>query len=95
MARRRFLIAYDIADSRRLRKIIKIMEAHGTRLQYSVFLCDLSGAELVGWREEVLGVIDLGEDSVVRIDLGAQGAAAEVRVMGKPRQMPASGAVVV
>ena len=36
MARRRYLIAYDIAHPRRLRVTCKIMEGYGDRLQYSV-----------------------------------------------------------
>lgn len=95
MARRRYLIGYDIADEKRLRRVIKIMEAHGSRLQYSVFLCDLSGQEMVGWRLEMLDAVDLGEDSVITIDLGVSDVATPVRVLGKPRSLPASGAVVV
>lgn len=37
-----FLVAYDIADKRRLKKVAKLMEAYGTRVQRSVFECDLS-----------------------------------------------------
>lgn len=37
-----FLVAYDIADQRRLKKVAKLMEAYGTRVQRSVFECDLS-----------------------------------------------------
>ena len=47
MARRRFLIAYDISDPKRLRRVCKTMEEYGDRLQYSVFICDLSRAELI------------------------------------------------
>lgn len=95
MARRRYLIGYDIADEKRLRQVIKIMEAHGTRLQYSVFLCDLTGMELVGWRVQILDVLELGEDSVITIDLGLTDGATPVRVLGKRRALPTSGAVVV
>ncbi len=96
MARRRFLIAYDISDPKRLRRVIKIMEAYGERLQYSVFLCDLSGVELVRWQTEILEVVDLAADSVVRIDLGATEAASAVIVLGRPRVLPKpSGATVV
>ena len=37
-----YLIAYDIRDDVRLRKVAKIMEGYGSRLQYSVFRCQLS-----------------------------------------------------
>ncbi|MGH3870245.1 MAG: hypothetical protein ACRDSR_01805 [Pseudonocardiaceae bacterium] len=38
-------MAYDIADPKRLRRICTLMEDYGERLQYSVFLCDLTVAE--------------------------------------------------
>lgn len=88
MARRRFLIAYDISDPRRLRRVIKVMESYGERLQYSVFLCDMSGVELVRWRTEIEEVVKLSADSVVRIDLGATGASAAIEVLGTPRRIP-------
>jgi CRISPR-associated protein Cas2 len=47
MARRRYLVAYDIRDDRRLRSIAGCMEGYGTRIQYSVFVCDLSDREKV------------------------------------------------
>jgi len=37
-----YLVAYDIRDEVRLRKVAKVMEGYGTRLQYSVFRCQLS-----------------------------------------------------
>jgi CRISPR-associated protein Cas2 len=95
MARRRHLIAYDIAEPRRLRRVIKIMESYGQRLQYSVFLCDLSGAELTRWHTDILSVVKLSEDSVVLIDLGLSASPAPVRVIGVPRVLPRSGPTIV
>lgn len=95
MARRRFLIAYDICDPKRLRRVIKVMESYGQRLQYSVFLCDLSGQELVDWRADMLREVRLGEDSVVHIDLGPVDAAAHIGVIGTSRRLPRSGTVIV
>lgn len=70
MARRRYLIAYDIREPRRLRRICKTMEEYGERLQYSVFICDLSRSELVHARRQVETEMNLHEDSVVVVDLG-------------------------
>jgi CRISPR-associated protein Cas2 len=95
MARRRYLIAYDIASPYRLRKVITHMESYGERLQYSVFLCDLSGAERARWEIEIRGLINLAEDSVVSIDLGSVGASAPIATLGVPRRLPASGPTVV
>jgi CRISPR-associated protein Cas2 len=94
MARRRYLIAYDIAHPRRLRLTCKVMEGYGDRLQYSVFLCDLSDAELARWEREVRPVLDLGEDSIVVIDLGRPGVTA-VRCIGVARQIPHRGPTIV
>ena len=93
--RRRFLIAYDISDDRRLRKVIKIMESYGQRLQYSVFLCDLTRVEELAWRREMLGVIALRADSVVVIDLGADQRAAPIECLGVPRQLPRPPGAIV
>lgn len=95
MARRRYLIAYDIADPNRLRRIIKIMESYGDRLQYSVFLCDLSGLELARWEADVRDVLHLGKDSIVTIDLGRIEIATPIRTLGVPRTLPPSGPVIV
>ena len=94
MARSRYLIAYDIAHPRRLRLTCKVMEGYGDRLQYSVFLCDLSGAELAQWERTIRPVLDLREDSIVVIDLGRPGAMV-VRCIGVARQIPHSGPTII
>ncbi|MGH7736190.1 MAG: CRISPR-associated endonuclease Cas2, partial [Gemmatimonadales bacterium] len=53
MARRRYLVAYDIRDDRRLRGIAGCMEGYGTRIQYSVFVFDLSDREKVVMRGDI------------------------------------------
>jgi CRISPR-associated protein Cas2 len=94
MARRRYLIAYDISDDVRLRRVLKIMKGYGTRLQYSVFLCDLSRMEFLRWGADIREVIDLGADSIVHLDLG-QPVDELVKVIGKPRNLPPRGPMIV
>lgn len=36
-----FLVSYDIADPKRLRRVCRLLEGAGTREQYSVFLCNM------------------------------------------------------
>ncbi len=84
-------MAYDIADAKRLRRVCTLMEDHGSRLQYSVFLCDLSVAELAELESAVVLEMDLRDDSVVRIDLGPVGAAAAVNTLGRRRVLPPGG----
>ena len=60
-----YLVAYDIRDPRRLRRIAKIMKDFGTRVQYSVFECDLdSDKTLREMFEEIQKKMDTEKDSV-------------------------------
>jgi CRISPR-associated protein Cas2 len=95
VARRRFLIAYDIADPVRLRRVCAVMEDHGERLQYSVFLCDLGIAERAELEGTVTAIMDLARDSVIEIDLGAVEHPAQIRTLGKRRTLPGSGPQIV
>ena len=94
MARRRYLISYDISDPTRLRATFKLMKGYGKWLQYSVFVCDLSKAELAMWERDIRDVIALAYDSVVVIDLGTP-QDADIRRLGVPRTLPDEGPVVV
>lgn len=95
MARRRFLMAYDIAEPKRLRRICTLMEDHGQRLQYSVFICDLTASERAELVTAVTEEMELGEDSVVQIDLGPTSAPAPIRMLGRARQLPRTGPQIV
>ena len=94
MARRRCLIAYDISEPRRLRRVCKTMEEYGERLQYSVFICDLSRTELVHARAEVEQHMNLGEDSVVIVDLG-EPKSAKFTFIGQRRPLPDAGVRII
>lgn len=37
----RIVVSYDVSDDRRRRKVARILEGYGYRVQYSVFECDL------------------------------------------------------
>lgn len=94
MGRRRHLIAYDIREPSRLRRICKLMEAHGERLQYSVFICDLTRTELTHLRFEAERIMNLSSDSVVIIDLGNVDAA-RFTFVGKREELPQRGDQIV
>lgn len=95
MTRRRYLIAYDISDPARLRRVCNLMKDFGTRLQYSVFLCDLSEMEIAQWRAKIHTTIALSVDSVIQVDLGALGAASSIVTIGVPRRLPPDNRSVV
>jgi CRISPR-associated protein Cas2 len=95
MARRRFLVAYDIRDDRRLRLVAGCMEGYGMRIQYSVFVCDLSEREKFLMRGDIESRMKLSEDSVMIIDLGAGGDSSRFLFLGHREKLPSSGAVIV
>ncbi len=95
MARRRYLVAYDIRDERRLRSIAVCMEGYGTRIQYSVFVCDLSEQEKVIMRGDIESLMKASEDSVMVIDLGQAGDSSRFLFLGHHERLPTSGSVIV
>lgn len=70
MARRNYIVTYDIRDDKRLRKVFKLCKGYGEHLQYSVFECDLSKAEKADMESRLSDVINLKDDQVLFIDLG-------------------------
>ena len=69
------VIAYDVdttssAGSQRLRKVAKICERHGMRVQNSVFEVLVDAAQLVSLKNELKKAIDMTQDSVRFYRLG-------------------------
>jgi len=95
MARRRYLVAYDIRDDRRLRVIAGCMEGYGTRIQYSVFVCDLSDHERVLMRTDLEALMKSSEDSVMVIDLGLAGDSSRFLFLGHHQRLPSTSTVIV
>jgi len=95
MARRRYLVAYDIREDRRLRSVATCMEGYGDRIQYSVFVCDLSDQEVVAMRSDIETRIKSSEDSVMVIDLGRTDDSTRFLFIGQHEPLPANEAVIV
>lgn len=60
----------DTAGQKRLRKVAKICERHGMRIQNSVFEVLVDAAQLGALKSELEKVIDLAQDSVRFYRLG-------------------------
>lgn len=97
MARRRYLVMYDISDDRRLRLVHDVVRSHGTRFQYSVYLCDLSAAELVSMRWQVGEVMDQSHDALAIVDLGPtdQVRRSTFEFLGRQPPMPPTRSTVI
>ena len=66
----RYMVTYDISDPVRLRRVEKIMTNHGSRVQLSIFICDLTQQSQARMRQQISQCILNREDSVMIIDLG-------------------------
>jgi CRISPR-associated protein Cas2 len=84
--RNSYLVCYDIADDKRLRRVFKIMRNYGDHLQYSVFECQLTPSDVVRCRAELGEIIHHTEDQVLFVSLGpAEGRGERViTALGKP-----------
>jgi len=69
MSMQSWLVAYDICDAKRLRKVARCCEDYGERKQYSVFLCRISMTDYVKLRTRLYDLIDRQEDQVLFIPL--------------------------
>lgn len=72
------LITYDVSVTtsegrRRLRHIAKACLDYGTRVQNSVFECELTPAQLVELKAELLSIYNSDEDSLRFYYLGKKG----------------------
>ncbi len=69
------LVSYDVAQdehgTRRLRKVAKICQGYGRRVQYSVFECLLDPDQWATLRARLIGAIDKNYDSLRFYFLGA------------------------
>ena len=64
MSMSEFLVVYDIADPRRLRRIAKKVEKFGVRVQKSVFECFLDPRGRRELEAESRNIMDEAEDSM-------------------------------
>jgi len=77
------LVAYDICDAKRLRKVAKACEDFGFRRQYSVFLCRLTATDLVRLKSRLYDIINLEKDQVLFIPL-CNRCAEGIEALGRP-----------
>ena len=66
------LVAYDIANERRLARVARVCEDFGVRVQYSLFECRLDEAEFTRFWRRLLTTIDDGEDRIIAYKIDAR-----------------------
>jgi len=93
-----YLVCYDVADDKRLRRTYKKMRGFGDPLQYSVFRCELSPTEKQLMKGALWEILNWQHDRVMLVDLGPTGARGDecVEFWGQPRaEIPGRCAVIV
>lgn len=93
------VVAYDVdtsnaAGQKRLRKVAKICERHGVRVQNSVFEVLVDAAQLVVLKNELGKVIDHEQDSVRFYRLG-NSYENRIDTMGKKPLVQAGSALIL
>ncbi len=65
-----YIVAYDISDPKRWRRVFRLMKGYGEWLQLSIFQCRLSRkrhAELIALLD---GILHHQEDHILLMDIG-------------------------
>ena len=65
-----YLVCYDIADEKRLRRVFKVCKNFGDHLQFSVFECDLNPSEKIELETALEQIIQHDKDQVILVELG-------------------------
>ena len=67
-----YIVAYDICDPKRLRRVARLLEKHALRCQKSVFVFRGTAEKLREVLDEIAELIDVREDLVQAWRLAAQ-----------------------
>lgn len=83
--RRLYVVAYDISDPKRLRRVFRTLKGYGEHLQLSVFRCDLTRSQRLQLAAKLGQTIDPEEDQVMFVDLGpSEGRSHSIDYLGRP-----------
>lgn len=89
-----WIVAYDISDPKRLRKVAQTCEDFGYRKQLSIFFCRISATQRVRLRNRLYDVINLDEDQVLFIPLCPR-CVNGIEAIGRPTEAADANDVVV
>lgn len=79
-----YLVAYDIRENKRWRKVYKLLKGYGKRVQYSIFRCRMTARQLEKMRFELESHL-VDEDSILFVGL-CEGCVARIEAKNKPEQ---------
>ena len=93
------LVTYDVNTEtpqgrKRLRRVARVCENHGQRVQNSVFECSVDQAQFVSLRAKLIGEMDQGLDSIRFYFLGNDWRNKVDHVGAKPSYDPESPMII-
>lgn len=80
----RYVISYDIESDRTRRKLAKLLEGYGVRIQYSVFECNLTDKRFQKLYKEILQLTSGKSDGSVRFYSICKNCEDKIVTIGKP-----------
>ncbi len=89
-----YVVAYDIPDDKRRKKVADLLEGYGKRVQYSVFECVLTQAKYDELRSKLRKRVKLSEDSVRFYPLSRQMLSHVETWGGQPVTTPPGSTVI-
>lgn len=91
-----YIVAYDISNTRRWRRIFKILHGYGDWLQLSIFQCRLSKTKRAELESRLREVIKVGQDHLLIIDVGpAKNMRLRIESIGKELNTVEKKAIVI
>ncbi|MBX6322766.1 MAG: CRISPR-associated endonuclease Cas2 [Rhodospirillaceae bacterium] len=93
---RLYIVAYDVGDPKRWRRVFRLMKGYGRWLQLSVFQCRLTARRRAELGAALDRLVKRDEDHVIIVDVGAADAV-ELRIesLGRPFEAPRRQAMIV
>lgn len=58
------IVSYDIGNDKQRTRAARLLEAHGTRVQYSVFECNLTEMQLANLKKKLAQCVKSEDDSI-------------------------------
>jgi len=88
------VVSYDIVNDKKRSKVANLLEDYGTRVQYSVFECNLTNKIFDKMTNDVIKYINIEKDSL-RIYEVCEGCKSRIKVYGKGKVAEDEEVIVV
>ena len=79
-----YLISYDIEDNKLRKKLADILLDYGSRVQFSVFECDISNSEYKEMYKKMVTLLDDNENVCVRCYFLDKSCMKRLEIIGMP-----------